>query len=271
LKFSHNIKLYRKLRFRKGYGVHSPFTFNLITKVIEERAPFYVFDEIENFRNGLFKNKNTDTKHKIEAQHRNYGALLFRLVNWFKCRNVLQIRSFSGIMSLYLASARNNCTCFALEENVGLTESAERFAELQGLTNLHFFKGDYAENLAKLKKEISAFDLIFINHAGDAEKTAETISLTRTFCNEKTMLVIDGISCNKNMQALWQSLKNDSETRVTIDLYALGLVFFDKKLNKQNYKTYFDYGKKQNLHSKGRRRFHFFGWRRKNAKKQHKD
>ena len=28
--------MYRGIRYRKGFGVHSPFVFNLITKVIEE-------------------------------------------------------------------------------------------------------------------------------------------------------------------------------------------------------------------------------------------
>jgi len=37
------ILLYRGIRYRKGFGVHSPFVFNLITKVIEERCQYYSF------------------------------------------------------------------------------------------------------------------------------------------------------------------------------------------------------------------------------------
>ena len=31
----------RKIRHRKGYGVHSPFAYGLITKVIEEKSGYY--------------------------------------------------------------------------------------------------------------------------------------------------------------------------------------------------------------------------------------
>ena len=39
-----SVLLYRGIRYRKGYGVHSPFVFNLITKVIEEHCSYYRTD-----------------------------------------------------------------------------------------------------------------------------------------------------------------------------------------------------------------------------------
>jgi predicted O-methyltransferase YrrM len=264
LKFVSHIKLYRKFRYRKGFGIHSPFTYNLITKVIEEKTPYYIFDEIENFRKTSFGKR----KSEVETQHKNYGALLFRLVNFFKCRSVLQIRSYTGILSLYLSMAsRKHCICYALEENRGLPEATKYFANSHQLENLHFMVGEYAGNLEKLKTEISSFDMVFINQSGNQEKTLEAIEFTRAFFTEKTILIIDGIARNKEMKALWKSIKNHPKTQLTIDLFALGIVFFDKKLNKKHYKNYFDYGKKQNLYEKRRRRTHLVGWRKKNSKK----
>jgi predicted O-methyltransferase YrrM len=259
MKFAAQIKLYRKLRYRKGFGVHSPFIYNLITKVIEEKAPYYIFDEIEQFRKRLSLRK--------ETQHKNYGALLFRIVHFFKCRSILQIRAYTGTLSLYLSMAsRKDCSCYALEENPGLLKAVKVFAEQQRLENLHFMAGDYTGNLKKLKAFISSFDLIFINQSGNPEKTLETLELSKHFIGEKSILIIDGISKNKAMKELWKRIKNDPETRVTIDLFALGIIFFDEKLHKQHYKNYFDYGKKQNLYEKRRRRIHLFGWRKKDFK-----
>ena len=45
--------LYRSIRYRKGFGVHSPFVFNLITKVIEEKCSYYSFYDIELLRKQL--------------------------------------------------------------------------------------------------------------------------------------------------------------------------------------------------------------------------
>jgi len=265
LKFWSQIKLYRKLRYRKGYGVHSPFTYNLITKVIEEKSPYYVFEDIENFRKEILNSdnplKNITAK---ETQSKNYGALLFRLVNFFKCQNVLQIGSSTGLMSLYLAMPlRKSCECYALEERRGLIDNIRAFAENHSLANLHLIEGSYPENLNRLKQKIKSFDFIFINAMGDAEKTRHALDISMSFICQNTVMVIDSIRQNKTMKKLWKEIKNNPEVSLTIDLLSLGLVFFNTKLHKQHYKNYFDDGKKQNLHEKRRRRFHFLNRRKK--------
>jgi predicted O-methyltransferase YrrM len=270
LKFSSQIKFYRKLRYRKGYGVHSPFIYNLITKVIEEKTPYYFFEDIENFRKELLNAENpVNTITAEETQPKNYGALLFRLVNFFKCCNILQIGSSTGLISLYLAMPlRKNCECYALEERIGLLEPILIFAEKYTLTNLHCLEGAYTNNLNRLNPEIASFDLIFINAKGDSEKTLEALNLIGKYIYPETIMVIDNIKRNKSMKKLWQEIKNRSDVRLTIDLLSLGLVFFNTKLHKQHYKNYFDDGKKQNLYKKRRHRFNFLSWRKKGAKSQ---
>ena len=262
--------MYRKLRYRKGFGVHSPFTYNLITKVIEEKTPYYVFDDIENFRKELLTKESLSKISTVpETQSKNYGALLFRLINFFKCRSVLQIGCSTGVMSLYLAlPLRNSCDCYVLEERTGLLDAARTFAGNHLLKNLHWMEGDYAGNLSKLKPEIAAFDFIFINAMGDAEKTREALRLTETFVYPGTVIVIDNIRQDKSMKKLWQEVKNRGDVGPTIDLLSLGLVFFNTNLHKQHYKSYFDNGKKQDLYEKRRRRFHFLSRRKKGVQSQ---
>jgi predicted O-methyltransferase YrrM len=270
MKFSSQIKLYRKLRYRKGHGIHSPFIYNLITKVIEEKTPYYVFEDIEQLRKELLNHENhLGILTAQETQPKNYGALLFRLVNFFKCRTILQTGGSTGLMSLYLAlPLRNSCECYVLEERNGLSDAVRTFAENYSLKNLYWMEGAYEENLLRLKPEITSFDFIFINAMGDSEKTSELLRSTETFIYQDTVMVIDNIRCDKAMKKLWQEIKNRTDVRLTIDLLSLGLVFFDPRLHKQHYKNYFDDGKKQNLHEKRRRGHYFFGWRKKGIQSQ---
>jgi len=270
LKFSSQIKFYRKLRYRKGHGVHSPFTYNLITKVIEEKTPYYVFEDIENFRKELLSSDNSMMMLTAqETQTKNYGALLFRLVNFFKCRTVLQIGSSTGVMSLYLAlPLRNSCECYAMEERTGLMENIQIFAEQNFIKNLHLMEGSYAESLRRLKSEIASADFIFINTLGNSGKTRNALHLVETFIYPNTVMVIDNIQRDKAMKKIWQEIKDRPDVRLTIDLLSSGLVFFNPQLHKHHYKNYFDDGKKQNLYKKGRRRFYFLSGRKKNFQSQ---
>ncbi|MCG6187818.1 hypothetical protein [Maribellus maritimus] len=66
---------------KKGFGIHSPFVYNLITNVLFVSAGFYVFDEIEKM------NKGTWEKNQIK--------LLFRLLNYFQPCHVFCDESIS--------------------------------------------------------------------------------------------------------------------------------------------------------------------------------
>ena len=112
-----SVLLYRGIRYRKGYGVHSPFVFNLITKVIEEHCSYYSFYDIELIRKQLLFRDNIITypdrqqKGKLrrrtvgeiverEAIKPKHGALLFRLANYFKSQNILQLGPSMGLSTL---------------------------------------------------------------------------------------------------------------------------------------------------------------------------
>ncbi|MDR0683193.1 MAG: class I SAM-dependent methyltransferase [Dysgonamonadaceae bacterium] len=265
-----DIKIYRKIRYRRGYGVHSPFVYNLITKVIEERSSFYAYKEIENFRKKLLTgNDKLSSITAKETQHPNYGALLFRIVNFFKCRNVLQIGCSTGVLSLYLALAfRTHGECYLLEERLELLQSLKDYALAHNLKKFRYIEGDYAESLQKLYTTFPEADLIFINLHSCSEDVKKIFCLCMPFIKKTSILILNDITRNKEMKNLWKKVKEYAQTRISIDLYALGIVFFDDKLPKRHYKTYFNHGKKQNLHKKRRRRLYFFSRRKKSSKNQ---
>ena len=71
------IWLYR-FRHRCGYGVHSPFAFNLITHVIYETTPYYKYRELAAEQKKLAPQKDRMWSYESVKVKR----LLFRLVNY---------------------------------------------------------------------------------------------------------------------------------------------------------------------------------------------
>lgn len=66
----------RKIKHRKGFGVHSPFAFSIITEVIEEKLPYYAYSSMQ---------RRYDKKSLVPFK---VVCLLFRLANRFRCRNI---------------------------------------------------------------------------------------------------------------------------------------------------------------------------------------
>jgi predicted O-methyltransferase YrrM len=258
------MSLYRKIRYRKGFGVQSPFVFNLITTVIEEQAPFYAFAEIEQFRQQLLSASGTVAEVTArETPSAKTGAFLFRLAHFLHSRKIVVIGGSTGVMGLYLTMpSPSKTTCYLLEDRAELPAALRDWALARSLHGLHCPEGKVIENLQALAEQRFEADLIFIERLPETMDADSCIRLLRPLTGPRGLWVLNDLRRQPVMEQIWQQMNDSPEASVKIDLQSLGLVFFDKKLPQRQYKAYFNNGKKQNLHPHGRRGLHLFGRRK---------
>lgn len=199
------VRFYRWLRYRKGFGVHSPFVFNLITKVIEERCPYYCFYDIALSR------KKQVLHNAIQPRQ---GELLFRLTNYFQPSNILQIGPSQSLSALYLTSYRTGLECVSLEK-------------------------EYARLLPDILQEMETLDFVFFNRTIEQNLYIGLFYECSNHINNGTVFVCDGINASCEMKKTWKKICSDERVTVSVDLYSMGIVFFNRKLHKQDYKVYF--------------------------------
>lgn len=248
--------LYRRIRHSRGHGVHSPFVFNLITKVIEERRAFYCYQDIELIRKRLLQNnspiivpgfsyKNEPHQTTIarivrqKAISPKKGAFLFRLANYFKVKNILQIGSSMGISTLYLTSYAPGLNCTSFEVIPEYTSVSQWVYKEAARTEISLNTGDPHKLLPAFLKEGISPDLIFFSGSHEQIDTLSLFSSCLAYAGEQAIFVIDNIKKNKHMRTVWQTIITHPDVTVSVDMYSMGLVFLNKKLHKQNYKVYF--------------------------------
>ncbi|MDR2472178.1 MAG: hypothetical protein LBD53_01260 [Tannerella sp.] len=180
-------RLYRLLFCRGGFGVHSPFVFDLITNVIEETTPFYCYD--------LLRAKRSQLKHdgrKLLLKEHDC-RLLMRLANRFHASRILAYADHSGEVSLYTTAHSSTAQC------------------------------DVSQNPDKG----ACYDILYIDFKSFNVNTFE--SLLR-HVDKNSLLIIDGIKSSPDHKLAWQKVCRHPLPTVKIDLYTLGLVFFDTQL-----------------------------------------
>ena len=82
---------FSRYRSGKGFGVHSPFAFNFILKVLEERCQYYAYPGIED------KRKTAEGLCPHNVLSRKEARLVFRIANRFNPEKILQIGSSCGV------------------------------------------------------------------------------------------------------------------------------------------------------------------------------
>lgn len=250
------VLLYRGIRYRKGFGVHSPFVFNLITKVIEERCPYYSFYDIELIRKQLLFRDNRITypdrrqkgrlrsrtigqiveREAIRAKH---GALLFRLANYFKSRHILQFGPSMGLSTLYLTSYSPDVRCIALETVPEFASIARIAFDKAARSPIDLRVGSYKDLLPEALKEMPQLDFVFFNTLYEQQNNRWLFEECLKHVHGDTVFVFEGIKTSRKMRDFWQEICRHPEVTVTIDLYSMGIVFFNKRLHKRDYIVYF--------------------------------
>lgn len=231
--------LYRSIRYRKGFGVHSPFVFNLITKVIEEKCSYYSFYDIELLRKQLLQNRSIGEIVKREAIRPKHGALLFRLTNYFKSKNILQIGTTMGLSTLYLTSYATGLRCIALENVPEFATIARQAFAKEGRNPIDLRIGNYKDLLPQALHDINSLDFVFFNTLYEQHNNLWLFNECMKYAHNDTVFVFEGIKANRKMREFWNEICACPEVTVTLDLYSLGIVLFNKKLHKQDYIVYF--------------------------------
>jgi len=252
------IKDYIKYYFRAKtkYSIHSPFVFEFITKVLEQKTlRNEQLTGIEKLRKDLLVSSNeinvidfgagagsTQTKvRKVSditrnsAKSKKYANLLYRIIAYYKLRNILELGTSAGISSMYMAAASHEIKLTTIEgcpETAKLAE--ENFKSLQ-IKNIHRIIGNFDIVLPDVLKQGNHFDCIFFdgNHKEDA--TIRYFEQSLPHISNDSIFIFDDINWSEGMKQAWNYIKKHSSVTVTIDLFFLGIVFFRKELSKEDF------------------------------------
>jgi predicted O-methyltransferase YrrM len=239
-----------KLNAKDEHSIHSPFVFKLYTEVINNRHKYYAFDELNKIRKQLVNNQQTievvdlgagskkmsSTRKiadiaKYSVAAKKYAELLFRLINYFKPRSVLELGTSLGLSSLYMANAANQATITTIEGCPNTYAFAKQLIADAGIKNIEAINTSFDtafETILQDKKQ----DVVYIDGNHTYEATINYFTELLKHSNENSVLIFDDIYWSEGMTKAWEAIKAHAAVTLSIDLYKVGLVFFRKE-NKQ--------------------------------------
>ena len=100
--------------------------------------------------------------------------------------------------------------------------------------NINLINASFESVLPKLSK----YDFNFIYFDGNHTKkaTLNYFSWALEQVKENDVFIFDDIYWSKEMNEAWNNIVNHQKTTLTIDLFSIGIVFFNKNLSKENFK-----------------------------------
>ncbi len=239
-------------RHKRGHGIHSPFVFNFIVNVLNKKANNKHFSEIENLRKklksdnsiinitdlgaGSHKNKSNNrtikeiAKNSVESKKN--AELIYKICNYYNCKNVLELGTSLGITSSYIALSKANLTTIEGCKNIA-KQAKKNFTKLN-INNIKLIVNNF-DNELPLQLQKNKFDLIFFDGNHRYNATIKYFNTAIEFAENNTIFIFDDIYWSPEMTKAWNEIKKDKRVKVSIDLFHLGILFFCNELSKQNF------------------------------------
>lgn len=211
------LRFINRKRHSAGYGVHSQFAFELIMDTIHTPYSYYCYQDNKNKLQQAGLDKHADIK---------YAELLFRLINRFNSKKILEIGSGIGVNTLYLSASSQQAKLTCVEQDKEKTKNA-----LSLLANK-------LENIILtdvLPIDEYNFDAIIWDlkqHQHNKNEVVETINKT---IKSEGFVVINHINKGKENKEVWQKTLQLKNLTMSFDLGAIGIGFFKSSLPKLNY------------------------------------
>lgn len=231
----------------KGHGIHSPFVFNFIIKVLNDKKKYSAYSLIEQQRKALLKNSNLievedfgagssiikSNKRMVSAiastslKSKKYAQLLFRIVNYYQPATMVELGTSFGISSSYLALGNVKGQVYTCEGSSSIAAIAQNNFTKFGLQNIHLIKGDFASTLSPLLNKLKEVDLAFVDGHHQKKATLDYFNLLLHHSKSSSILIFDDIHWSAGMEEAWAVIKAHPSVTLTIDLFFIGIVFIN--------------------------------------------
>ena len=247
-----------RIKSLRLHGIHSPFVFQLHQNILNDTSNFYAFEEIESIRAKLLLSDkvievkdlgagsqfNKSNKRSISsiAKHASKkpkeAQLLFRLVQEYQPKTILELGTSLGISTAYMAKAASSAKIISMEGCPQTSKVAELNLKKLNIQNVSVINGPFDEHLKETLSQLKSVDFLFIDGNHTKEATLSYFNLCLPFLNEQSIIVFDDIYWSKGMLEAWKNICAHKSISVSIDLFEMGIVFFKKDQAKEHFTIY---------------------------------
>lgn len=236
----------------KGHGMHSPFVFDFIKNVLNDKRQFYAYSSIEDIRKQLITDDTVLTiedfgagstvvkgsQRKVSSIARSslkpakFGQLLFRIVNFYHPGTIVELGTSLGVTTAYLAAPDRNNQVITFEGAQQVADVAQRNFDGLGYENIMIVRGNFDDTLHVALNQIPSIQLAFVDGNHRKEPTLRYFEQLLPKASENSIFIFDDIHWSKDMEEAWEIIRAHPSVTLTIDLFFIGLVFFRKEQKK---------------------------------------
>jgi hypothetical protein len=209
------------LRRKNEYNIHSPFVFDFVTKVLNDRGSNQDYETI------LHIGRLLDKKKHISYAKRKRSRLLYRVIRHYEPDSVVSFGSITALNATALALG-NLQTKVYLEQSEDFLETLNAM----GVINVNLIQPDEFDS-TRFRRLNTGF--VFFGRDSFEDDTWDYLADCLNYKTADSVFIFEDIHSSSDIEDAWEEIKANEDVSVTFDLYGIGMVFFREGIEKQDF------------------------------------
>ncbi len=232
------------------YQLHSPFVFEIAQIALDDNRWYYAFEHIELLRNRMLDSElllnimdygagghsdgsPSQYTRKLSALVRQsasssgQGQYLFRMINYFQPKTILELGTSVGISTMYMASAAHNARMISLEGSADCAHVARTNLDTLQLRHVELREGPFKDTLPKALEDLRQLDFVFLDGNHRMRPTLDYFEQCLAYAHDKTVFILDDIYHSDEMVRAWEAIKAHPRVLLSIDFFEASMVFIN--------------------------------------------
>src|SRR6187549_3824446 len=167
----------------RGHGMHSPFVFDFITKILNDKTVYPEYEKVEALRMQLSNDsavlevkdfgagsviakkskRSISSIAKNAAKPKKFGQLLFRMIKHYQPATIFELGTSLGITTSYLSLAKPDGRLITMEGSKEIADFAKQDFQKLKLKNIELVEGNFDNTLSSVVRGLSSVDFAFID------------------------------------------------------------------------------------------------------------
>lgn len=231
------------------YNVHSPFLYHFYENILKNAKKDTIYQsEVLPILKKLLSDRTyiqkqdlgtgkTVQKEQVAYVARTssirpkYGHILHQIVKHFNPQIIVELGTCFGISTRYLLYDFKGTHFYTVEGSFARHTIAKSHLDTTKVLLLH---SAFEDALDTILDRHSTIDLVFIDGNHTFEATIEYFTQFLPFMHAQSILIFDDIHWSKGMHNAWKHICQHPKVTLTIDIFQLGICFFNPGLSKEN-------------------------------------
>ena len=240
------LSFYWEASHSKGHGVHSPFVFEFIQQVLQNKTTDHSFAQWKDWRANLlhstemlsweeigggsrlgsFDKKSVAAIVNQSAKPIRTAKLFYKLVQFYQPNSILELGTSLGLSTALFSLARPTATIHTIEGvSSAYLKALTHFQEWQ-FKNVHSYFGNFDNKLTEVLNVMPAPELVFMDGNHQEEPTLRYFEQLVNHLPEQSIVIVDDIRWSAGMERAWKQIQQHEQVTATIDLFQFGIVLF---------------------------------------------